>query len=428
MSTSSRIAVARILHGVFGEGRRVPEGWDRELSREDAAFARALLGFCLRGWGRLQAFVAPQLKDPGRGLPLGSQVALGLGFAQLAWMPGVSDHAAVNEAVELAADRELGFPPHRGLVNALLRRAARDRGGLAEGLDALPSTLDRGPFAQRVLEAALAPHGAPECVEELWKRLQEPPHPCFRALKDGPLPPGLTEDPLLPGCLELAEGADFPRDWLASGAGMVQDRSSQALLAFAWDRLPTRILDACAAPGGKTTALALRFPQARLFALEQQGARAERLRENLAVRGVQAEVVQAEAGDWLRQGGRGFDLILLDAPCSGSGTFQKHPELPWIGDGLDLARLAETQRTLLEAAASRLAPGGLLIYAVCSWLPEEGEAHRQWLLEAHPELAPAAVWPQGFGTEPGPTAFFRPHPLAWRGEGFQAFAFSRSSY
>ena len=127
----------------------------------------------------------------------------------------------------------------------------------------------------------------------------------------------------------------------------------------------------------------------------------------------------------MRQGGRPFDLILLDAPCSGSGTLQKHPELTWIGDGLDLERLASIQRGLLEAAAARLAPGGLLVYAVCSWLPEEGEAHRRWLLEARPELAPAAVWPEGFGTEPGPTAFFRPHPLAWRGEGFQAFAFSR---
>lgn len=428
MPTPARLRVAQALHGVFGEGARVADTWDRGLG-EDAALAQALLGLCLRRWGRLQAFGSARLKDPGRGLPLGTRIALAVGLAQLAWLPGVTDFAAVDEAVGLAGDRTLGFPAHRGLVNAILRQAARDRSALAADLEALPARLDRSDFAERSLLAALRPHGSGDSLEALWVTLARPPRPAFRALEEGH-PEDLEPDPALPGCLRLAEGAPFPRAWLEAGGGMVQDRSSQALLAYLWDPTPGRILDACAAPGGKTTGLALRYPGADLWAVERQPRRAERLRRTLDGRGIQAQVVQADAAVWLAAGGAPFDLILLDAPCSGSGTLQKHPELAWLGDALDVSRLAEEQRRLLEAAAGRLAPGGLLIYAVCSWLPEEGADHREVLLATRPDLQPAPVWPSAFGSpadaQEGRTAFFRPDPAGWEGEGFQAFAFTRS--
>ncbi|MBK9797438.1 MAG: RsmB/NOP family class I SAM-dependent RNA methyltransferase [Holophagaceae bacterium] len=427
MPTPARLHVAHALHEVFGEGGRVPDIWDRELG-EDAHLAQALLGLCLRRWGRLQAWVKPKLKDPDRGVPLGTRVSLAMGLAQLAWLPGVSDHAAVNEAVDLAADRDLGFLPHKGLVNALLRRAAKDRSALAAELEALPAALDRSPVAERALQAALAPHQTEGELEALWARLQQPPRPDFRLLK-GEVPEGLVSVAGLPGCLCLAEGAPFPRPWLEASGGMVQDRSSQALLAYAWDRPVTRILDACAAPGGKTTTLALRHPGAKITALEVHPKRAARLRQTLEQRGLQAQVVEADAAQWLEVCGATFDLILLDAPCSGSGTLQKHPEWPWLKHE-DLPRLTGLQRRLLAAAAQRLAPGGLLIYAVCSWLPEEGVSHLGWLEEAHPELRPAQVWPAAMGaardTEREATALFRPHPLAWEGEGFQGFALQRS--
>ncbi|MGA2079197.1 MAG: RsmB/NOP family class I SAM-dependent RNA methyltransferase [Holophaga sp.] len=424
MATPSRVAVAHALHRVFGQGARVPETWDAALPPGDAGLANALLGKCLRRWGCLQAFVRPQLREPGRGVPLGTQVALAMGVAQLAWLPGISDHAAVNEAVDLATDRQLGFPPHKGLVNALLRRAAKDRAALRATLDGMDPALDRTPFTARVLQAALAPRGGGP-VEALWQRLQTPPRAHFLALREGALPPGLEPAGTLPGDLVLEPEAPFPSDWLAQGAGMVQDLSSQALLQFAWERRVLRVLDACSAPGGKVTSLARRFPGARIIALERHPGRASRLRDNLRLRRVRAEVVVEDAGPWLRRSGAPFDLILLDAPCSGSGTLQKHPELNWLGDALQLRRLVLAQRDLLEAALPRLAPGGLLIYAVCSWLPEEGRGHRDWLAAIHPEWRPAPVWPAGLGTEDGPTSFFRPDPLTWAGEGFQAFALTR---
>jgi 16S rRNA (cytosine967-C5)-methyltransferase len=426
MPTPARLHVAHALHEVFGEGGRVPDFWDRDLG-EDAGLAQAMLGLCLRRWGRLQAWVTPKLKDPARGVPLGTKVALAMGLAQLAWLPGVSDHAAVNESVELAMTRDLGFPPHKGLVNALLRRAAKDRGGLAAELEAFPPALDRSPAVERALKAALAPHGAEGEVEALWSRLQQPPRPAFRALGGDP-PAGVVADPDLAGCLRLEPGAAFPRPWLEASGGMVQDRSSQALLAYHWDRPVTRILDACAAPGGKTTALALRHPGARLTALEVHPRRVARLRQTLVERGLEAQVIQADAAEWLERTEESFDLLLLDAPCSGSGTLQKHPEWPWVAHD-DLPRLTGLQRRLLAAAADRLAPGGLMIYAVCSWLPEEGLAHRAWLAEARPDLVPAEVWPAFLGPQAeghgGSTAFFQPHPLHWEGEGFQAFAVRR---
>jgi 16S rRNA (cytosine967-C5)-methyltransferase len=210
---------------------------------------------------------------------------------------------------------------------------------------------------------------------------------------------------------------------------MVQDRSSQALLAYVWDRPVTRILDACAAPGGKTTTLAQRHPGAALTALEVHPKRAARLRQTLEQRGVEARVIQADAAEWLEQTEDTFDLILLDAPCSGSGTMQKHPEWSWLAHE-DLPRLAGLQQRLLLAAADRLVPGGLLIYAACSWLPEEGAAHREWLASVRPELRTAAVWPAALGVEAeadgSTTAFFRPPPIRWEGEGFQGFAVRRS--
>ena len=423
MATPSRRAVARALHAVFGRGERVPERWDQNLRGADAALAQALLGLCLRHWGAMQAWARPKLKDPKRGLPAGSQVALAIGLAQLAWLDGVAPRAAVHEAVDLAADAELGFPVHKGLVNALLRRASEALPDLREALEAAAGA-DRTAFVAWVLESALEPRSQEARLAELWTRVHREPRLAFRLLR-GEAPEGLVPDPAVEGCWRLEPGAAFPLAWLQEGGGMVQDASSQALMTFRWEGPPARILDACAAPGGKTTALGLRFPGAALTALERSPTRASRLRENLAARRVEADVVEADAAAWLEAAEAAFDLILLDAPCSGSGTLQKHPELAWIGGDLDFRDLAKRQRALLDAALPRLAPGGLLIYAVCSWLPEEGLAHRDRLLGMHPDLRPAAVWEARFGLDDSPSSLFLPDPLIWEGEGFQAFALTR---
>jgi 16S rRNA (cytosine967-C5)-methyltransferase len=451
MPTPARVRTACALHDVFTDANRVREGWNAGLSPEDAGLALAMLGICLRRWGRLNAWCRPRLDNPSRGLPAGTRIALCMGLAQLAWLPGVAAHAAVDESVGLASDANIGFPPHRGLVNAILRSAAKDRGRLALELDSLPPSLDRSPFADELLQAALQDRYTPDNAYALWQRLQRPPRPSFVVLGGEP-PSGLVPDPRFPrgwclvqdasggrsaapdasgvrsaapdasGVRSAAPDVPFPAAWLRSGAGMVQDVSSQALMAFDWPpekNNPTRILDLCAAPGGKTTLLSRRWPDAEITALEQSPRRANRLRENLAARGARAKVAVADAAEWLPTCGRAFDLILIDAPCSASGTIQKHPELNWIYRRQDAASMARIQEGLLDAAVPRLAPGGLLVYSACSWFPEEGLGHLPRLESKHPQLAPAPIWqnsPCGAGH------LFRPDPLAWEGEGFQAFA------
>jgi 16S rRNA (cytosine967-C5)-methyltransferase len=424
MPTESRTRVAQALHLVFGQGSRIPDHWDSDLNSEDAAFAQALLGLCLRRWGRLQAYILTKLSDPDRGIPLGTQISLAIGFAQLAWLPGISDHAAVNEAVELTGDRVLGFPPHKGLVNALLRAGVKNREALCTELNRMPAHLDRTPFADRVMKAALAPRHQEHLMEELWLKQQEPPPTFFKAVKDGPIPEGLMPDPRVAGALSMAPGTRFPREWLQDGTGMVQDCSSQALMNFSLNNPPLRIADLCAAPGGKTTSLFLRWPAAEIYSVEQNPRRARRLEENLRARGVKAQIIIEEASKWLDQTQLSFDLILLDAPCSGSGTLRKHPELVWLGDRLDEQSLSRTQQTILTAALPRMNKGGILIYSVCSWLPEEGLKWRDRLLTDFTDLEPAPIWPEN-SVQSNNGNEFLPDPLNWEGEGFQAFAVKR---
>ncbi|MDR2560596.1 MAG: hypothetical protein LBC63_02345 [Holophagales bacterium] len=424
MSTPARLTVANALSDVFIEGRKPRWGWDKNLSAQDARLAHAMLGQCLRKWGRLNAWCVQKLKFPERGLPPQSKIHLNMGLAQLAWLPGVATHAAVSEAVELVSRRDhLGFAAHKGLVNSILRAASKDRKCLAAELESLSPNLDRTPIAERLLKDALGESYAPENVETLWRRLQQPPEPSFVALK-GPPPSGLIRADQWPHPYKLTPNCPYPLDWLRSGAGMVQDVSSQALMLFDWsfgDRAsssPLRIADLCAAPGGKTTSLHYRWPDSRIFAIDQDPSRAKTLRENLQARSVPAQIELADSIAWLADQGTPFDIILIDAPCSGSGTIRKHPEIVWTLQESDIYRLAEAQAKLLDAALPKLAPGGLLIYSVCSWFPEEGTAHLPRLLQDRPNIVPAAIWP-------GPSHLFSPNPLAWEGEGFQAFALTK---
>jgi len=427
MPTPARLCVANTLHDVFSRFHRISDNWNKGLVPENAKLAQAILGLCLRRWGRLNAWYLPKLKESSRGLPLETKIALSIGLAQLAWLPGVPEHAAVSESVELVSDRKLGFPPHKGMVNAILRSASGNRELLVAKLDSLPVELDQSPFAKLLLEAALQDKNTPENFRILWDKLQQPTSSAFVVL-DGAPPDILVPDTQFPQAWRLSLGAPFPREWLYSGAGMVQDISSQALMKFYWHfEKPhqLRILDVCAAPGGKTTALANNYPQARIFALEQNASRAQKLRENLAARKVGAEIEVAESVAWLRSGGRPFDLILIDAPCSASGTIRKHPELTWIYDYSGVERLTQIQKSLLDAAIPRLSPGGLLIYSVCSWFPAEGIDHLSNIKSSHPQLIPAPIWPAAQCAEL--THIFRPDPLTWEGEGFQAFALTKKS-
>jgi 16S rRNA (cytosine967-C5)-methyltransferase len=165
---------------------------------------------------------------------------------------------------------------------------------------------------------------------------------------------------------------------------------------LAGDLAGRSIADLCAAPGGKTAQLAA--AGARVTAVDMSRARLIRLRENLARLRLQADVVEADAATW--SPGRTFDVVILDAPCSATGTIRRHPDILRLKRADDIARMAELQRTMLANAAGLVAPGGMLVYATCSLEPEEGERQIAAFLADRAEFQRETIDPASIGADP----------------------------
>ena len=191
-----------------------------------------------------------------------------------------------------------------------------------------------------------------------------------------------------------------------------------------------RVLDLCAAPGGKTMQIAA--AGARVSALDVSAPRLERLNENLSRTGLTAETIAADALDWTPDAP--FDAVLLDAPCSATGTARRHPDIPQLRANLDLKFLTLLQDSLLDRAWSWLAPGGVLVFATCSLLPEEGEACAAAFLARTPDAARRPVDAAALGLPPEavtPEGDLRTRPDLWPGrggmDGFFAAGFRKES-
>ncbi len=357
----------------------------QELAGPERAFARALTLATLRRLGGIDRLLDARLK---REPPPVVRDLLRLGAAQLLTLDTPA-FAAVSTAVMLA-ERDPKARPFKGLVNAVLRGLDRDGGAAlleAQGPEAdLPSWL-----AARWRAA----YGA-EATTALARRLAEEPATDLtpRDPADASAVAEALEAELLPtGSLRTRRRGD-PAAWpgYAEGRWWVQDAAAALPVRLLRVRPGETALDLCAAPGGK--ALQLAAGGARVTAVDRSEARLKRLAENLARTRLQAETVVADAGDagapW--GPGRTFDAVLLDAPCSATGTFRRHPDVLWAARPGDIAKLSAVQARLLLAAADRTAPGGRLVYAVCSLEPEEGEAQVAPFLAARPDFE---RWPAG---------------------------------
>jgi 16S rRNA (cytosine967-C5)-methyltransferase len=166
----------------------------------------------------------------------------------------------------------------------------------------------------------------------------------------------------------LAQGAVTLLPGFREGAWWVQDAAAALPATLLGDVRGLRVADLCAAPGGKTAQLA--FAGARVTAVDRSAQRLTRLRENFTRLGLAIETVAADALEWQSEP---FDAVLLDAPCSSTGTIRRHPDVPWIKGEADLAALTSLQTRLLDRAVELTRPGGTLVYCVCSLEPEEGE-------------------------------------------------------
>lgn len=352
MPDPTREAAFDLLSAVLDRRRPLEEALSTlpQIAPRDRAAAHRLAASVLRRMGTLDAVLEPFLrKEP----PAPVRNVLRIGAAGLLLL-ATPTHAAVATAVSLAQAR--GLKPFAGLVNAVLRRVATDGPAAMADLDAprldTPAWLWTAWGSDARAIALAHQHEAPL---DLTLGCDGAPPPEAELLPTGSvrLPPG-TPVADIPG---FAEG----RLWVQDAAAALPAR----LLAA---QPGERIADLCAAPGGKTGQLAL--AGARVTAVERDANRMRRLAENLSRWGLEAETVQADATTW--KPGMAFDAILLDAPCSATGTIRRHPDVPRLKRAADIASLTQAQDKLLAAAIGLLKPGGRLVYAVCSLQPEEG--------------------------------------------------------
>jgi 16S rRNA (cytosine967-C5)-methyltransferase len=279
----------------------------------------------------------------------------------------VPDHAAVDLSVRLVqSDRRAA--KYAGLVNAVLRRCAREGQPLidevkSKNLDVAPWLLARwslhyGEAVARDIANAIGQEPSLDIT------VKSDPAQWATRLHGEILPTGSVRT-LLQGSVTMLPG-------FSDGQWWVQDAAAALPARLFGDVAGKKIVDLCAAPGGKTAQLI--HGRAQVIAVDRSPSRMARLRDNLARLSLEAELVVADGGEWLGHNHSGFfDGILIDAPCTSTGTIRRHPDIGWLRQESDIAPLAAAQKRLLQKAVGALKPGGMLVYCTCSLEPEEGE-------------------------------------------------------
>lgn len=373
MAMDARGAAVALLDAVLGEGQMLgqvlddPKGPLAGVPPQERARAQRLAGSVLRHLEQADRVLALFLrKSP----PLTVRNVLRLAVVEIA-VEGAAPHGVVHSAVDQV--RHGNRTGHlTGLVNAVLRKVEPEAfAGLPP--QRMPMWLRKplvGLWGREVVSAIEAVQAAGAPLDLSVKPGREAPGEALPTGSSRVTGPGQVS--ALPG--------------FEAGDWWVQDAAA-ALAARLLEVTPgERVADLCAAPGGKTLQLAA--AGAGVVAVDISAPRLGRLRENLARCGLEAEVVAADVLQW--EGGL-FDAILLDAPCSATGTIRRHPDLPFVKDGSEIAGLAELQAALIDRGLGMLKPGGRLVYCTCSLLPEEGEAQLEAALARHPGLVAERV-------------------------------------
>jgi 16S rRNA (cytosine967-C5)-methyltransferase len=379
---AARRVAADIVDGVLHKRRTLDDQLEgtaahpglKALSDRDRALMRRLVATILRRLGTL-GHVLSRLLD--RGIPSDApraQSALLIGAAQILWMD-VPDHAAVDLSVRLVqSDRRAA--KYAGLVNAVLRRCAREGQPLIDEVQAqtldVPAwlmarwTAQYGEVTARAIALALSHEPSLDLT------VKSDAAQWATRLHGETLPTG-TVRTLLHGPVTMLPG-------FSDGQWWVQDAAAALPARLLGDIKGKAIADLCAAPGGKTAQLV--HGGAAVTAIDRSPGRVARLRDNLARLSLDAQTVVADAAEWQGQGGEAFDAVLVDAPCSSTGTIRRHPDVAWLKQESDVGALTALQQRLLRQAVALLKPGGTLVYCTCSLEPEEGEQAVAALLAA----------------------------------------------
>jgi 16S rRNA (cytosine967-C5)-methyltransferase len=394
-AAEARAAAARAVVAVAAHGRRLEDAVADAAQDAPARPTIQSLAFgTVRWFPELEAILDRLLDRPDAPLAKELRALALVGLYQLAH-GRTPEHAAVSETVEAA--RALGHPRAAGFVNAVLRRFQRERDAVTAAAHAgraarlahpewLLSAFERDWPGQWEAIAAAGNREPP-----MWLRVN-----ASRTTRDDYrarlAAAGMESEPCAFAleALLLAEPVDVVElPGFAAGEVSVQDAAAQLAACFVAPQAGMRVLDACAAPGGKACHLLEITPGlAELVALDIDVARAARISSNLARLGLAARVLTgdatAPAGWW---DGRPFDRVLLDVPCSGTGVIRRHPDIKLLRRPDDIPRFAATQAALLGACFGLLAPGGRLVYASCSVLAAENAAVVRAFLGANPAAA-----------------------------------------
>jgi len=368
-----------------------------DMEARDRAFARAIATIALRRLGQIEDMVGRFVEKPLAADAFEARAILIAGTAQLAFMD-VAPHAAIGLAVEQAkASRFSRYLA--GLINAVLRRVSENKAAILQEQDA--AALNTPAW---LWERWTAHYGEATAREIAGAHLEEPTLDLSVKADAGEWAAKLQGEVLPWGSVRLShKGRVEEIEGYAEGAWWVQDAAAAIPALLLGDVAGKRVADLCAAPGGKTAQLAAL--RAQVTAVDISSSRLRRLGENLARLGLSADIVQTNAAEWIPA--EPFDAILLDAPCSATGTIRRNPDIAHLKKAADIAALARVQKRLLRHALTLLKPGGTLVYATCSLEPEEGEAQIEALLAERADvrllpidaaelgLAPEAITPNG---------------------------------
>lgn len=395
---NARQAALNALLGVLHDKQSLSRIFDPTQVRDaDRALYHTLVYDTLRNYAALSALREQLLTTPLRANAHVPAILLNLGLWQLLRMH-LGDHGVIHETVALAERN--GSARSKGLINAILRRVQRERAHWQAELDQrmvenLPHWLRQHyPDAQAELAhvASLAPPFTlrlhPSLARDAWLAEQAEAY----------------ANPLAPQAVTFTKTQNVHTlAGFAEGLVSVQDAAAQQAALLLAPRDHERLLDACAAPGGKTGHLLELAPQADLWALDHDAARVPRIHDTLQRLQQRATVKTADAArldDWYD--GQPFDAVLLDAPCSGSGVLRRHPDIAFLREARDLLRLPHTQQALLKTLWRTVKPGGRLLYTTCSILPAENQHNIRAFLATHADarllpIAPPNARDTGFG-------------------------------
>jgi 16S rRNA (cytosine967-C5)-methyltransferase len=374
----ARLSALAALVFTLDKGKSLDAHWPQDryfqaLSPSDRAFAQLLVKTTLRHLGQIDAILKQFLDQPFNKQNARVMHALRLGTAQLLWL-GTPPHAAVHSAVEMT--KQLKLEKFSGLVNAVLKRVAREGAEIVKQQDA-------------------AAMNTPGWLWEHWKKNygDKIAHAiAAQHLKDPPLDITVKSDPgrwakelggvVMPtGSVRLTDAKNITHlKGFNEGQWWVQDMAAAIPALLLGNVKNKRVIDLCAAPGGKTAQLAA--AGAHVSAVDVSKERIAILKTNVHRLQLTANYVTTDATKWAPT--EAPDAILLDAPCSATGTLRRHPDVAWHRTADDIKRLTATQKKLLHHAFEMLKPGGTLVYSTCSLEPEEGEKQITAFLKKEP--------------------------------------------